>query len=77
MTPKKLLNKLQVEAKDEIGKARYEGALAIHELYTATQRKYYATHREHNREYQRNYHRAWRAKKKLQQQITSEVADIK
>lgn len=63
MTPKELLTKLEAEAEgSEIGKARYEGALAIHEAYLDKQRRYYATHREHNRKYHREYQRV-RAKK--------------
>ena len=58
MTPKQLLEKLRAEATTEIGRARYEGALAIHEAYLNKQRRYYETHREHNREYQREYQRA-------------------
>lgn len=57
MTPKQLIAKLQAEATDEIGKARLEGALIIHEAYLDKQRRYYATHKEHNREYQREYQR--------------------
>lgn len=64
MTPKKLLNKLQSEATTEIGKARYEGALAIYEVYNESARRYRETHREHNKIYQREYHRKWRAAKK-------------
>lgn len=55
MTPKKLLDKIANEATDEIGKARYEGALAMYESFLDKQRKYYDTHKEHNREYQREY----------------------
>lgn len=55
MTPKQLLDKMATEAKDEVGKARYEGALAMYECYLDKQRKYYDTHKEHNREYQREY----------------------
>lgn len=57
MTPKQLIVKLQAEATDEIGKARLEGALIIHEAYLDRQRKYYATHKEHNKLYQREYQR--------------------
>ena len=57
MTPKQLIVKLKAEAINEIGKARLEGALIIHEAYLDKQRKYYATHKEHNREYQREYQR--------------------
>lgn len=78
MTPKKLLNKLQAEATNEIGKARYEGALVIYEYFLNKQRKYYDENREHNREYQREYHRRWRAARKVsEKQIEKEVADIK
>ena len=31
MTPKQLLNKIEMEAYDEIVKARYEGALAVYQ----------------------------------------------
>ena len=64
MTPKKLLDKIKEEATTEIGKARYEGALAMYECYNVRQREYRESHREHNREYQREYHRKWRAAKK-------------
>ena len=72
MTPKQLLNKLEQEMLNaspdtvDVHTAAYQGALRMYQLYTAKQRLYYETHREHNREYQRNYHKAWRAKKKLQ-----------
>lgn len=55
MTPKKLLDKIANEATDEIGKARYEGALVMYECVLDKQRKYYTTHKEHNREYQKEY----------------------
>lgn len=63
MTPKELLIKLEAEAEgSEIGKARYEGALAIHECYLDKQRRYYKTHADHNRKYHREYQRARYAK---------------
>ena len=55
MTPRQLLNKLEAEAVDEIGKARYEGALVMHQAYLDKQRRYYAAHRDHHNEYQREY----------------------
>lgn len=64
MTPKQLLDKMASEAVNEIGKARYEGALAMYEMYASKQRHYYDTHREHHREYQREYQRKRRAKMK-------------
>lgn len=71
MTPKKLLNQIADEAGDsEIGKARYEGALAMYECFLEKQRKYYETHREHNREYQRVYQRAYhRARKEKAKEV--------
>lgn len=57
MTPKQLLNKIEMEANDEIGKARYEGALAVYQCFLDKQRSYYATHKEHNRAYHREYNR--------------------
>lgn len=79
MTPKKLLNQIADEAGDsEIGKARYEGALAMYECYLDKQRKYYEEHREHNREYQRAYQQAYRLKNKgSAEQIEKEVEGIK
>lgn len=61
MTPKQLLDKLREEATTEIGKARLEGALAMHDLYLNKQRRYYDAHREHHNEYQREYQRKRRA----------------
>lgn len=71
MTPKKLLNQIADEAGDsEIGKARYEGALAMYECFLDKQRKYYKTHREHNREYQRVYqHAYYRARKEKAKEV--------
>lgn len=78
MTPKQLLNKLKAEAVNDIGEARYEGALVMYEYYLERQRRYYGENREHNREYQRNYHRQYRAKKKATaEQIEKEVENIK
>lgn len=64
MTPKKLLLKLKDEANTEIGMARYEGALAMHEVYLEKQRRYYNTHKEQLRVYNREYMRNRRAKQK-------------
>ena len=80
MTPKQLLNKMAEEAVDEIGKARYEGALAMYECYLDKQRRYYETHREYHREYQRNYKRSRRAKQpdmSVEETIMKEVESIK
>ena len=62
MTPKVMLEKMREEAVDEIGKARLEGALVMHELYLDKQRRYYDAHRDHHNEYQREYQRKRRAK---------------
>lgn len=81
MTPKKLLEQLETEATNEIGKARYEGALAIYTIYNEKARHYRETHREYNKIYQREYHRKWRKLKKeqaeLEQAIAEEVEGIK
>lgn len=64
MTPKKLLDQIAAEAGDsEIGKARYEGALAMYECFLEKQRKYYKTHAEHNREYHKRYYKIRHNKK--------------
>lgn len=77
MTPKKLLNKLQAEATTEIGKARYEGALAIHNVYLAKQRRWNETHREELRKYNREYMRKRRAEQRNNpERIAEEVENI-
>ena len=61
MTPRQLLDKLESEMhkaspEDKLFyTAMYEGAARMHQAYLDKQRKYYDTHREHNREYQRKY----------------------
>lgn len=57
MTPKEIVEKLRAEAVNEIGKARLEGALMVYEAYLDKQRKYYASHRAHHNDYQREYQR--------------------
>ncbi len=57
MAHKELVEKLRGDAVNEIGKARLEGALMVYEAYLDKQRKYYASHRDHHNEYQREYKR--------------------
>lgn len=70
MKPKELLDKMESEMlkaspeTKDIYTAMYQGALKMHQAYLDRQRNYYATHREHNREYQRAYHKARRDKAK-------------
>ena len=64
MTPKKLLIQIEAEADNEIGKARYEGALAMYECYQDKCRVYRETHADYYRKYQREYHRKWREERK-------------
>ena len=67
LTPRKLLAKLEMEANDPISKARAEGARLMLDKYNEKAQFYRDTHREHNRIYQREYHRKMRAKKKGEQ----------
>ena len=64
LTPKKLLIKLELEANDPVSRARAEGARLMFNKYNEKAQHYRDTHKEHNRIYQREYHRRMRAKKK-------------
>lgn len=61
MTPKKLLDKLEAEMHKASPEnklfytAIYEGAARMHNCYLNKQRNYYASHRDHHNEYQREY----------------------
>lgn len=71
MTPKQLLDKMENEAvkcivpeMKEILRAQYEGAVAMYECVLDKQRRYYKSHREHNKAYHRAYYKARREKAK-------------